>query len=211
MIVYKYYSSEYQDSVKSGEVFLNTFENIRAFDDANLIGDKNEGLVRTGMNFNLKPEDPDYKAFADILKSGGIRVHGKVPLSVVNGEFEHKTNNVYMYCASKVRNDDYWRSKGYDKCLKIKAFDIFRRLIGETLHQQGIKTRGNSRTCFYESNINSVTNTDYKKQKVPSFYRKTVVHEDQNEVRAIYTPLDNNPVIPRIVKINISQIAEFLY
>ncbi|MBK6896340.1 MAG: hypothetical protein IPH06_07095 [Alphaproteobacteria bacterium] len=189
MIVYKYYSSQYDYSIKAGFFYLNTFENIRRHDSSQLIGDPQEAVATHSVNIDIFSDSPATTARLNAATLGMIQISGSYGTIIRNSNFSSILPNAYMFCVTQVRNDDYWqRVCNYNRCLRIENFIDFSGQISIALSEQQIRHAFSIRECTYNQRTGRVTNQEFEVD-TPCYFKKTPAHLDQQECRSVFVPV----------------------
>ena len=128
---YKYIEDQYLNSLLNGQIYLNSFSNIRSLDEKKiieLIGDDKEGLaINKADCLFISPELTNYnKVIENLRKVGGSNFNQGCIALIINGTYIKDCNDAWMFCTTNERNDDYWMEQsGYNKCIKILDIFIF--------------------------------------------------------------------------------------
>jgi hypothetical protein len=215
-IAYKYLEDEYLHSLLKGEIYLNSFSNIRRLEKAKmdaLIGDNNEGLVLNKTNcLYIGPESPNNERLRkDLREARGSNVGKGSTLISVNGTYTTHFNDAWMFCTSRERQDKYWQNKSnYNNCVKIlDALEFFERCAIEL--EKEYKMRSSWGDCKYEEIWGVIENGTVKKT---SYYRKAKLFKPQKERRFVFEPFMGNASLyihPKVIKIKVSDLFEVLY
>lgn len=184
--LYKYTKAIFAKSMISGEFYINTFENLRNYEETHSgIGDKEEGTKTTyadKVNFHTSQSDT-FDEIPDFAKKW-IDAPG---CKIVNGTFIQKTReNFYVFSCSKTYNREIMKKLGYDSCIQISEPNIFFREITNTMQDLNL-TEGD----FFsgECNYQAPRKEHYKK---PSNIHPAIIKPEryayQQEVRVIWIP-----------------------
>lgn len=216
---YKYFNSSREKSLRVGNVYINTFANIRRMDCGGSIGDLTEGGALNKANyFELDFSAENAKSQYEVLEklrcvkfSGNKLPHGR--LVVANSVMEQSVD-AFMYCVTEARDDDYWRGipveEGgpYDRCMHIKDMQEFAKRISLVMPYRGGHISFGA--CEFESNEGLLDNNTLKK---PNLRRKPDEEKfrTQKEHRLIILPVGGSrPIEPVLVTIKIEDIVDFI-
>ena len=212
-VAYKYLEGRYLEALLNGDIYLNSYSNIRRLEKKKmdeLIGDQHEGLGlnKVGCLF-IDPSLPNNnKNIENLRKAGGSNFTGGARGIIIGGKYTRETNDAWMFCASCERNDAYWMEQsGYDKCIKINdVFQLFERCAIEL--EKEYKMRSSWGDCKYEEIWGVVDNGIVNE---PSYYRKSELFKSQKERRLVFEPFQENAsrnLQPKVIKIKVDDLLE---
>lgn len=215
--LYRYFRPEHFEDIRNNIFYINTFQDIRTYDNANLIGDPDEGItINKAGNIVISGEDKDKdkekQQLTAIRHCFGIGINASFNTFNLQGGISQNTlPNAYMLCFSLRRDDQHWnQSDGKSKCIEIFDITELGQRIAGGIRAQGISVGKTFKMgkCFYEDNIGYI---DDLSLKTPHYFRKTPKHKHQDEYRLVFIPGNTRQKIEPIrVHIKVDDIIKFL-
>jgi hypothetical protein len=206
IVVYKYLEAKFLGDLLNGEIYLNTFYDLKDF-KKELIGDEAEGTVNNQVNYLHIPDSSDIAHYRqmEIFRASGLELGNSKHTTISNCSFKTSLPNAHVYCVSQYRNDEYWSENvQYNCCVVIKDFKLFCRRILQQL--QFTHESFCADVCFYEDNTGNI---EAGTAKFPHYFRKTEKHRFQKEVRLVIKPFFSQ-IIPFKPKIFVDDIIELV-
>lgn len=184
--LYKYTKKIFAESMINGKFYINTFENLRNYEEVHPeIGDKEEGTKTTYADrVNFHTSQPEtFDEIPDFAK----RWIDALGCKIVNGTFTQKTRkNFYVFSCSKTYNPEIMKKLGYDSCVQIFEPNKFFKEITNIMQVLNL-----TESDFFggECNYQTPRKEHYKKtSNVHAAIIKPDRYAYQQEVRVIWIP-----------------------
>jgi hypothetical protein len=186
--LYKYTKKSYAEAMLRGEFYINTFENLRGYEETHSeIGDKDEGvkgIYVDKVDFDTsQPETlesvPDFAK--NMIEGPGFKI--------TNGTFIQKTReNFYVFSCSKVYDHEIMKRLDCDTCVQIVDPNKFFREV-TTAMQSNNFTSDNFRSGECDYTTERIEHHE-KISKIHAAIIKPARYAYQQEVRVIWIPKD---------------------